>query len=696
MYSFKYLNMEDVYDELSNYKHDGSIDDNYEPYVIEKTDKGFHNLCSDYPKIIQSDEIKIKLKEHQKTSVYAMMKMEEQGFVNVVEKMNISDHLVLRDPKRDDNHVSPYVQPDMGGVLKEQMIKMYTDFGILSDVVGAGKTLMIVTLIIMNRIPPIHPQVRCVGNSVLKLGKDFAHIKTNLLIIPHNIFTQWQTLLDTTNLKTICINTVKKIEMLKQVETVHDLNASKRERRALERLYEFGNTACIAYYDVVLITATMLPKFNEIFNNIKYSRIIIDEITSIKIPIGFKERAIFTWFITATPFALYSRSNCGYLRKRLPTNFSLMSMVVVKNNEKFVAESLKLPKVKEMLVMCYTDKIITAVADIVSSEVLEMINANNMHEAIRTMQCSGGTSTNLLQIISDRHKQSIHNEEMRLKYIENQFIDEKEKEESIGRVLHNLSMLNSKLNLVKERLNKFKEEACPICMQDFEKPVLLECCNSLFCVNCLLSIQCKKCPLCRHSYDTKDFIIVDDEMESEHKPVKKVKLLTKDEQLLNIIVYSGDKTILLFTSFNTSNDNISSLLNSHNIPNMCLMGTSIAIKNKIKKFNDKEYKVLLLNSKHVGAGLNIESAGIVVIYNSMDTSFCTQIIGRAQRLGRKQRLSVFFLAFENETGSYPCENAIVSSYTSENHESIGDFISDSYEEDDATYPNGCLRSKTQK
>ena len=47
--------------------------------------------------------------------------------------------------------------------------------------------------------------------------------------------------------------------------------------------------------------------------------------------------------------------------------------------------------------------------------------------------------------------------------------------------------------------------------------------------------------------------------------------------------------------------------------------------------------LLFLNARHYAAGLNLPMTTHVIIYNSMSDNMRMQVIGRAQRMGRKSR-----------------------------------------------------------
>jgi hypothetical protein len=66
-----------------------------------------------------------------------------------------------------------------------------------------------------------------------------------------------------------------------------------------------------------------------------------------------------------------------------------------------------------------------------------------------------------------------------------------------------------------------------------------------------------------------------------------------------------------------------------------------------------EYKfgnanILLSNSTLFGCGMNLENSDEILFVHKMTSEMESQVIGRAQRLGRKNRLNIIYLQYDNE------------------------------------------------
>jgi hypothetical protein len=156
--------------------------------------------------------------------------------------------------------------------------------------------------------------------------------------------------------------------------------------------------------------------------------------------------------------------------------------------------------------------------------------------------------------------------------------------------------------------------------------------------------------MCRQPFKLEELNIIinnKDNIISENKE-KKVELLSKQDNLINIIKKKKDGKFLIFSCYENTNDNIGKLLRDNNITYSKLLGSSGAINNIINKFNSKETSVLLLNAEYYGSGLNLQMATDIIIYHEMNKEMETQIIGRSQRIGRKEPLNIYYLLYENE------------------------------------------------
>jgi hypothetical protein len=607
-----------------------------------------NNLKHDSKKIDQLKELKIKLKEHQKNSIYAMKEIEDTGEVNVNINSYITNlgYIVLKYnsiPKDEliiNNVLNSYhCSSDNNWNMINYKIK--TNIGILSDKVGSGKTFMILGLIINNIMPK--------NNNVILQSSIFTSIsyednqtaiKTNLILIPHNLATQWYTSIkDYTKLKVKLINRMSALNSIKSVYNVTGDNIDTQKE--LKIIPE----ETIEYYDIILLTSSVIGEFMTIYSNIKWARIIIDEVLSIKLPSEVPLKANFTWFITATPSALsYIKK---YYIKHIFTSMQsiVFNYLIIKNNDEYITESMNLPTFKQILIRCLTSKAINLIQNYVSDDIINMLNAGNLPDAIKKINCNADTDDNIFQVITSKLKKELHNKNEEYKYMSNIIpVDEEQHKETLKKIKDKIESIEERYNAIEEKIKSYLTDSCPICLNDFTNPAVMKCCGNLFCVPCLTMIN-GVCPMCRTQFNLKDINII---IKEDDKIKKTKELLSKSENLINIINKKKNGKFLIFSCYENTNDNLSVILKENKINYSKLLGSCGAINNIIDKFNKGEVNVLLLNAEYYGSGINLQMATDIIIYHTMNYELETQIIGRAQRIGRTEQLNVYYLLHENE------------------------------------------------
>ena len=615
-----------------------------------------NNIKADAPKIEQPKNLKIKLKEHQKTTIWAMKNLEEKGDINIKINSIISSKgtIQINDNSLDDESnifgnkywFHTWYYRNIPGEFKDIEYLINTNFGILSDKVGSGKTLMIIGLIISSLIPPNIPKI--INSSQftsIKYLDVIEPIKTNLILIPHNLSSQWyKSFVDNTLLK---VKLIHRHSVLDSIKSVYDITNNNSE---MQKELDILPDQCLEFYDVIIVTSSMASDFFSKYKNVKWSRIIIDEVLSIKLPPDISWHSNFIWFITATP------SGLAYIKKLyirdLFSNLQkiVFNFLVIKNNDEYVTQSMNLPSLNQILIHCLTPKVIGMIKDFVNEEVMNMLNAGNIIEAINKINCNADTDDNIFKAITSKLEKEIHNKKAEFKYQSDRIIDDtRGHEETINKLKEKIRSLENKLKSIEEKIKSYASESCPICLMDFTNPAVMNCCNNLFCIPCLTLIN-NSCPMCRAPFILKDLhVIIKKEEKNITKENKQNKeLLTKQENLLNIIEKKKKGKFLVFSCYENTNDSIAKILKEKNITFSKLAGSCGVISNIINKFNNGEINVLLLNAQFYGSGLNLQMASDIIIYHEMNIELETQIIGRAQRIGRSEPLNVYYLLNDNE------------------------------------------------
>ena len=606
-----------------------SLDENSEKLSIE-----------DFKKI--NNIFKVPLKDHQNTIIKTMLDLENTGEINFeLESKIIRNEIILKeDVVRNESYYNLYYNERENNIQFNNIkYNINMNYGILADKVGAGKTFEIIGLLCHTLIPKQHSRILSSGHyTSIKFEDREECIKTNFIIVPHNLILQWKRVLDYTKLNYYMINKRSHIDHLKSVYNIFEGEENP----------EINPDNCVVNYDVILISATMLDFFYNKFPDVKWSRLIIDEVNTIKLPVYYTIKANFIWYITATPSGIkWIRRN--YIRDMIAgINKNLFNKIVIKNNDTYVTNSMALPQLNQIIINCDTPIGIRMISEFVSSDIINMLHAGNIKDAILKLNCNIDTDDNIINVIKNKLEKDIHNRKLELEYMERLLpSDRRTHDESIKKLKDKIISLETRLKNITDKIKTLEKDSCPICLDDIKTPALIPCCNNLFCLQCLAVIHNKRCPMCRNPFTMKDLHIINNEIIKTNKIEK--KLLSKKENLINIIKKKVNGKFLVFSNYENTNDNIGKILVDENIPFSKLGGNINVINNTIEKFKNGKIKVLLLNASNYGSGLNLQMASDIIIYHEMTIELQTQIIGRSQRMGRSEQLNVYYLIHDNET-----------------------------------------------
>ena len=275
-----------------------------------------NNLTIISPKIEQPKNIKIILKEHQKTGIYHMRKLEV-------------DRFIVHNYEEDEFYLSGHTLRILGLKQNEvKSIKINTSYGVLADKVGSGKTLMVVGLINDSvKLPDCEKILSSSLYSSVNIKDNKKCLKTNLILVPHSLTSQWYYAFMNSKLKYYVINKRKDIDFLEFDDIPDDINEAD----------VIDSNQSLNHYDVIVCSANMFGEYFEKFRNVKYSRIIIDEILQIKLPADFNWCCNFAWFITATPSGLHTIRR-HYIKELMSGIINYHHLLTIKNNDDYVSQ----------------------------------------------------------------------------------------------------------------------------------------------------------------------------------------------------------------------------------------------------------------------------------------------------------------------------------------------------------------------
>ena len=206
-----------------------------------------------------------------------------------------------------------------------------------------------------------------------------------------------------------------------------------------------------------------------------------------------------------------------------------------------------------------------------------------------------------------------------------------------------IEQIERQLTELAERYANFQNQMCPICFEPVgnHEPIIVPCCNNVFGGACLMNWlnQRHNCPNCRDPIEDETRLIHltsnTDEVHAcrEREP-------TKCETIVNILKENKDGKFIIFSSEDATFELIRRAFVEENIKCKEIKGRAESRNKTIAEFKEGKLQVIFLNSNNNGSGLNLQECTDIILYHTMIEGVKTQIIGRANRIGRQIPLRI--------------------------------------------------------
>lgn len=351
----------------------------------------------------------------------------------------------------------------------------------------------------------------------------------------------------------------------------------------------YGNPDSITRYKVILLLDSFAEAYLKVLNDneLGVCRIIIDEIDIMDKFVCSSVQTKFVWLMSAS---YKDQKQLG------PYHIGDHTKVVCKCDMEFVKKSLNLPEVKSQTIEC-NDNHIQLFTNIVDDKQMKALNAGDHNILNRIMNKSGLITPVLYKDFVNKYTEYLLQKA--------DLLPEAEKE--LERFVITDELTEKEYNILRDRvtlLKKFKHNA-----------VLLS--------ERLQTVTDTFLDSCKETYLEGEFI---EKMESD----KTSKWL----------IFNDNGNVLI---------RYQELLLKRDVKAVMLDGgNQKLIEKTLKDYKEGDVQVLLLNSMIEGAGMNLENTTYLLFMHKTEEKFIEQVMGRAQRFGRKEPLNVIMLFNKNE------------------------------------------------
>lgn len=491
-------------------------------------------------------------------------------------------------------------------------------FGIMGDKPGTGKTNVAISLIL----------------SDLKSANN----QCNLIVVPQNIYSQWDQ-----SIRSFCDLTKVRYHGCVDYSEISKLYSDPTVLQSVDILLTTS-----LYYHTICGTINTLNKTT----GLTIGRVFFDEIDTLSSMLREPVQSQFTWFISAS-FKV-DKMGC-YKVDHIPIR-------LCKCEDALIDASFDLKPPIETVYPCHS--IFTEMLkDIMPTKKISELNAldfnTNIYRFVTVVPKNEKEFVfYLLRDLDEILTYSSSN-------IQNLLKAKKEMEESgffsgqllqtkvqsmITQIQESQQLITASKNIKKriyERLAAHK--ICSITLSDVEQdtPLVSKCCKLYYYPPTIEKIKKLTCPLCEAILQHPISFLLDSKKitkVAQNVPKHKFAVFTDMMEKMK-----ESSKIIIFSDFPCVFKTIEGYLKSKQIKYVSLDGGSIPeIDKAVQAYKNSDSRVLLADSSMYGCGMNFENTTDVVFIHKMNSDMEKQIIGRAQRPGRKGVLQIHRLKHPNE------------------------------------------------
>lgn len=499
----------------------------------------------------------------------------------------------------------------------------------LCDGPGTGKSHVIIALCAGDTpVPQASVKVSlCSGMmSYDKLVKHEREIRTNVVVVPHGVLSQWKGYLyGCTGLDYIVIGR----------------RTSKTMRELSEYLLKGGPS-------ILLCSDTVYSSVFDIFvaNGLRAKRFVLDEADTIPLPNAKFISANMNWMVTSNMKALVmthkhktmsNKHACGWWKELYDYARVTRSLLVVKSADSFLHASMSLPSPIYENVECDSPPGASVLRGLVPQSVQEALDTDDIDLALNYIGRNNDTD-DIVSLVRNKWKAFIDDKRERLQKLEGmnsgndpEFID------YLSGIIKAIADREAWLATLEARIAG--ADTCGICYETVsrhDERAMMSCCYAVYCLPCAyrwVSEQ-KTCPTCRSEASFGHNV----HAMTDLKRTRKTRKTMASELVAGLCGVSSNR--IIFCSTNAS------VFKAIDFPGGNVILRDTHVQKTVSAFRDGIARTLCVSHDCVYTGINLEFATDIVLFNSMGDAE-EQIVGRAQRPGRRGSLRVWRLVYSD-------------------------------------------------
>ena len=273
-----------------------------------------------------------------------------------------------------------------------------------------------------------------------------------------------------------------------------------------------------------------------------------------------------------------------------------------------------MPPTEHFYHKCY-NPMYKAVRGFVTSRVTEMISAGNISGAIKAL--GGGATKNIVELVRQKKEDELEELLSRIK-----ILTIRNKKKQVEKLEEEVLRIRGQISELDQRYKEILSGNCNICLESIADPVMEPGCQNVFCGKCLLTwLETKNtCPLCRKNVKQQHLIYIGDSDKDTKNVQEEQRPLTKVETIIQLLKESPDKQFIVYSAWDQTFVPIRNILSKNCIDFIELKGSVNCRKNNIDKYKSGNIRVIFLNSKFNGTGINLQETAGIIVYHDMSNS----------------------------------------------------------------------------